>query len=189
MTAKTTTSGASRTTAKSQTDAITLLSEDHKEVKKLFKAFEKLVGSDDSEKKQELAEQICHALTIHAEIEEEIFYPAARASIDDDDLLNEAEVEHASAKDLITQLQAMSPSDEMFDAKVTVLGEYIDHHVQEEENEMFPKVKKAKLNLADLGEQMSARKAKLTETLGVGISAGSLAGRSKSASAGKSARG
>ena len=188
MTGKTTTSGAGRVPAKTPISAIELLTEDHKEVKKLFKAFEKLAGSNDAEKKQEIAEQIFLALTVHSEIEEEIFYPAARASIDDDDMLNEAEVEHASAKDLITQLQAMSVADEMFDAKMTVLGEYVDHHVQEEESEMFPKAKNAKLDLADLGEQMSARKAELTETLAAGLSAGLMAGRSKNAADRKSAR-
>ncbi len=188
MTAKTTASGTSRTEVKSLNDAIALLTEDHKEVKKLFKAFEKLVGSEDVEKKKDVVEQICLALTVHTEIEEEIFYPAARAGIDDDDLINEAEVEHASAKDLIMQLQAMAPSDEMFDAKVTVLGEYIDHHVQEEESEMFIKVKKAKMDLIDLGEQMFARKAELMETMGAGIGAGSMTGKSKDSPHGKSAR-
>lgn len=161
MTAKTTAPGASRSGAKASDDAIALLTADHKQVKKLFKDFEKLSGSDDTTAKQELVEQICMALTVHAEIEEEIFYPAARAGIDDDDLLNEAEVEHASAKDLITQLKEMSAADAMYDAKVTVLGEYIEHHVAEEEGEMFPKVKKAKLDLAALGEQMTERREEL----------------------------
>ena len=188
MTAKTATSGASAASKNAGTDAIALLTEDHKEVKKLFKAFEKLADSDDVERKQELAEQICLALSVHAEIEEEIFYPATRAGIDDDDLLNEAEVEHASAKDLIAQIQAMSASDEMFDAKVTVLGEYIDHHVEEEEGEMFPKAKKAKLDLAELGEQMAARKAELMETSAPRTGGAALAAKSKRADSSKSAR-
>jgi hemerythrin superfamily protein len=93
-------------------------------------------------------------LTVHAEAEEEIFYPAAREAIEEQDLLDEAEVEHASAKDLIAQIEAMDSSDPLYDAKVTVLGEYIDHHVEEEEKEMFPKVKKAKLDLEALGEEI-----------------------------------
>ncbi|MHB8471442.1 MAG: hemerythrin domain-containing protein [Gammaproteobacteria bacterium] len=142
-------------------DAITLLTEDHKKVLKLFKDFEKLGKQDDSEGKEELVRQICTELTVHAQIEEEIFYPAVRDAISDDDLLDEAEVEHASAKDLIAQLESMQPGDELYDAKVTVLGEYINHHVKEEQGEMFPKVKKADLDLAALGEAMQQRKEEL----------------------------
>jgi hemerythrin superfamily protein len=93
-------------------------------------------------------------LTVHALAEEEVFYPVARRAISDDDMMNEADVEHDSAKDLIAQIQSMSSNDEMYDAKVTVLGEYIDHHVKEEENEMFPKVRKAKVDLEELGMQL-----------------------------------
>ena len=148
-------------------DAIQLLTEDHKEVKKLFKAYEKLVKDEaEGSERQSLAEQICKMLTVHATIEEEIFYPAAREALPDQDLLDEAEVEHASAKDLIAQIQAMGPEDDLYDAKVTVLGEYIDHHVKEEETEMFTKVKKAKLDMEQLGEEMSARKEELTAQAG-----------------------
>jgi hypothetical protein len=97
-------------------------------------------------------------VTLHAEVEEQIFYPATRESIDDADLLDEAEVEHASAKDLIAQIQAGDPSDPKWSAKVTVLGEYIDHHVEEEENEMFPKARKAKMDLESLGQEIAAMK-------------------------------
>src|SRR4029077_4490037 len=100
-------------------------------------------------------------LTIHATSEEEIFYPAAREAGVESDLLDEAEVEHASAKDLIAQIRAMSPDEDLYDAKVTVLGEYIDHHVQEEEQEMFPKCRKAKMDLADLAAQIAKRKSEL----------------------------
>jgi hemerythrin-like domain-containing protein len=106
--------------------------------------------------------QICEELTVHAQIEEEIFYPAAREAISDDDMLNEAEVEHATAKDLIAQIQEMSGDDEMYDAKVKVLSEYINHHVEEEEGEMFPKAKKAKMDLEGLGVQLLERKEELT---------------------------
>ncbi|CAN5485001.1 hypothetical protein BH09PSE5_BH09PSE5_04680 [soil metagenome] len=156
--AKTTT----RAAATPKDDAIALLTKDHKDVKTLFKKYEKLVKAeaDDAEKK-ECAETICQMLTVHAQIEEEIFYPAARESIEEEDLLDEAEVEHASAKDLIAQIQSMEPSDDLYDAKVTVLGEYIDHHVKEEEEEMFPKVKKSKLDTIEVGHQLMARKEEL----------------------------
>ena len=122
---------------------------------------------------------------VAAEVEEEIFYPAVRAAIDDDDLMNEAEVEHASAKDLIAQLQEMASSDPMYQAKVTVLGEYIEHHVKEEESEMFSKAKKAKMDLDALGEQMTERKEELMGAIEGGAKpppATSKAGSSKSAS-------
>jgi hypothetical protein len=108
--------------------------------------------------KQALAQQICAELTLHAEVEEQIFYPATREAIDDDDMLNEAEVEHASAKDLIAQIESGDPSDPLWDAKVSVLGEYVDHHVQEEEEEMFRKARKAKMDLEALGQQIAAMK-------------------------------
>lgn len=144
-------------------DAIDLLTADHKEVKGLFKAYQKLVNDDgDVGEKQALALQICAMLTAHATAEEELFYPAAREVLGDDvDLVDEADVEHASAKALIAQIEAGSPEDELFDAKVKVLGEYIDHHVKEEEGEMFPKVRKSDLDLDALGEDIAARKAEL----------------------------
>ncbi|HTH45594.1 MAG TPA: hemerythrin domain-containing protein [Oxalicibacterium sp.] len=144
-----------------ETDAIELLMGDHKKVKKLFKEFEKLSKQEDIDGKVEIATQICEELTVHAAVEEEIFYPAARAAIGDDDMLNEALVEHATAKDLIAQIQEMSGDDEMYDAKVTVLSEYINHHVEEEETEMFPKAKKAKMDLEGLGVQIMERKEEL----------------------------
>ncbi len=142
-------------------DAVSLLMDDHKKVKKLFKEYEKLAKKDDIEGKVDVAMQICEELTVHATIEEEIFYPAARAAIKDDDLLNEAEVEHATAKDLIAQIEQMSGDDPMYDAKVKVLSEYIDHHVTEEEDEMFPKAKKAKMDMAGLAVEMMERKEEL----------------------------
>lgn len=144
-------------------DAIDLLVADHKEVKGLFKAYQKLVDDDgDTGDKQALALQICAMLTAHATVEEELFYPAAREVLGDDvDLVDEADVEHASAKALIAQIEAGSPDDELFDAKVKVLGEYIDHHVKEEEGEMFPKVRKSDVDLDALGEELATRKAEL----------------------------
>lgn len=150
------------TAAAAKTDATALLERDHAEVKKLFKQYEKLADAEaDGSERQALAEQICMMLTVHATIEEEIFYPAAREAEVDDDLLDEAEVEHASAKDLIAQIEAMGPEDELYDAKVTVLGEYINHHVQEEEGEMFPKCRRAKMDLAALANELAERKAEL----------------------------
>lgn len=142
----------------SKTDAIALLTADHKRVKKMFKQFDKMKEDGAAADKQALAQQICAELTLHAEVEEQIFYPATREAIDDDDMLNEAEVEHASAKDLIAQIESGDPSDPLWDAKVSVLGEYVDHHVQEEEVEMFRKARKAKMDLEALGQQIAAMK-------------------------------
>jgi hypothetical protein len=139
-------------------DAVKLLMKDHAEVKKMFKEFEKLASKSDTNGKVAVANKICMELIIHTQVEEEVFYPVARAAINDEDMMNEAKVEHDSAKDLIAQIQSMDPEDAMYDAKVIVLGEYIEHHVKEEEKEMFPKVKKAKCDLEELGEKMTARK-------------------------------
>ena len=150
---------------RTEKDACDLLDADHKAVKKMFKAYEELMGSrarGAAQKKMDLAHEICNELTVHAQVEEEIFYPALRAVLKDTDLLAEAEVEHATAKDLIAQIQAAGEADEMFDAKVKVLGEYIDHHVKEERNEMFPKARAArKLDLVSMRDQLQARKEEL----------------------------
>jgi hemerythrin superfamily protein len=138
-------------------DAITLLTEDHEHVKSLFEQYDEL-GDRAHVSKQKLALQICEELTKHATAEEEIFYPAVRAAIKDEDMMDEALVEHASAKDLIAQIISMDSADELYDAKVKVLGELIDHHVKEEEGEMFPQARKAKLDLMALGEAIAARK-------------------------------
>jgi len=150
---------------RSEKDACDLLDADHKAVKKLFNAYDELAGSKArgaAQKRLELARQICQELTVHAQIEEEIFYPALRAAIKETDLLAEAEVEHASAKDLIAQIEALSEPDEKYDAKVKVLGEYIDHHVKEERNEIFPKARSArKLDLVAMRDELAARKEEL----------------------------
>ncbi len=149
-------------------EAVKLLTADHREVRKLFKEYEKLVDEEaDDEQKKELAEQICDMLTVHATIEEEIFYPAARGALEEQDLLDEAEVEHASAKDLISQIQSMEPEEELYDAKVKVLGEYVEHHVKEEEGEMFPKLNKADLDLDSLAQQLLERKQALMVEMGL----------------------
>jgi len=143
----------------SKNEAIAQLTADHARVKKMFKQYERLAKTDAPDiQKQELATMICTELTVHATAEEEIFYPAARAAIDKVELVDEADIEHASAKDLIAQIEGSSPSDDHYDAKVKVLGEYIDHHVQEEEEEMFPKVRRAKVDTVALGERITSRK-------------------------------
>ena len=169
------TTNASAKTSKMETktpqDAIGMLTADHKKVKTLFKEFEDVADSKATATKADLAERICMELTVHATLEEEIFYPAVRKAIADNPLMNEAKVEHASAKDLIAQIKALPASDPMFAAKVTVLGEYIDHHVKEEEGEMFAKAKKTKLDMMALGEEMMRRKEELmssADTVGTG---------------------
>ena len=140
-------------------DAISLLTDDHDEIKQLFDRYSELVDeSADDVERQQLADHICTRLTVHSTIEEEIFYPAARESIDDDDLLNEAQVEHNAANDLIAQIEGMDPSDELYDASVTVLGEYVDHHVQKEEGELFPKVRASGMDVEAVGEELSDRR-------------------------------
>jgi hemerythrin superfamily protein len=160
------TKGSHSTTAAKPEDAIAALTADHKKVKALFAEFKRLKEQDDAQEKAELVSRICMELKVHAEIEEEVFYPAVRKQIDDEDLMDEALVEHASAKELIAQLEEMDPEDELYDAKVTVLGEQIDHHVKEEEGEMFPKAKKAKVNTPELAAQMAERKAAVQAALG-----------------------
>lgn len=149
--------GSKQIPTSTEMDAIALLTEDHAKVKAMFEQYEGL-GDRAHATKQKLAMQICTELTKHATAEEEIFYPAVRAATKEDDLVDEATVEHASAKDLIEQIMSMASSDELFDAKVKVLGEQIDHHVEEEEGEMFPKARKAGLDLVALGEEIQARK-------------------------------
>ena len=142
------------------TDALTLLKADHEEVSEMLDDFE--AASDDD--KQDIAAGICTALTIHAQIEEEIFYPAAREVLEDEDaeLVNEADVEHGTVKQLIAQIEDLDGSDDHFNAMVKVLGEYVKHHVAEEENQLFPKLEETDLDLAELGQRLAARKAELS---------------------------
>ena len=139
-------------------DAIALLKADHREVSDLLEKFEKSRSA-----KSKIAHQICDALTVHAQIEEEIFYPAAREALGEDgkDLLDEAKVEHESLKELIGHIENASPGDDLFDAHVKVLGEYVKHHVKEEEGELFPKVRKSEMDLVEVGRQLAARKKEL----------------------------
>jgi hemerythrin superfamily protein len=142
-------------------DAIALLKQDHRTVEELFAQFEKASGEG---RKQKLAEQICLELSVHATIEEEIFYPACEGKVEDD-LLKEAYVEHDGAKVLIAEIEAGSEqSDDFFDAKVKVLREQIEHHVEEEEKRMeglFSQARQAGLDMDALGQQLARRKAEL----------------------------
>jgi hemerythrin superfamily protein len=140
-------------------DAIALLKADHKEVAEMLEKFETARST-----KGKLAQQICRALTMHAQIEEEIFYPAAREALGDEgkDLLDEARVEHSSLKELVGQIEGLGPDDDLFDAHVKVLGEYVKHHVKEEEGEMFPKLRKSDMDLVEVGAQLVGRKKELT---------------------------
>jgi hemerythrin superfamily protein len=146
-------------------DACDLLDADHKNVMKMFKEYEELTNSrarSAAGKKMDLARQICMELTVHTQIEEEIFYPAVRGAIKDTDLLDEAAVEHQSAKELIAQLEAAGEADDMFDAKVKVLGEYVNHHIKEERGEIFPKARAArKLDLMAMRDELESRKEEL----------------------------
>jgi hypothetical protein len=143
-------------------DAIALLKADHREAEELFEKFEKASGEG---RKQSLAQEVCLALSVHAMIEEEIFYPACEGKVEED-LLKESYVEHDGAKLMIAEIISGAPSDEFYDSKVKVLSEEIEHHVQEEEKRMeglFAQAKKAGLDMDALGEQLAARKAELTE--------------------------
>ena len=154
-------SGAKKSTQKKPAlDAIKLLKADHDEVAGWFEDFEK---TNSDAKKQKLANQICTALTVHAQIEEEIFYPACREAGIEEDMMDEADVEHDGAKNLIAQIEAGQAGDDHWDAKVTVLGEMIKHHVKEEEQRdgMFAKAKKSDLDLDQLGGELKARKDEL----------------------------
>jgi hypothetical protein len=143
-------------------DAIALLKADHRAVEELFAKFEKASGDG---RKQTLAEEICLELSVHAQIEEEIFYPACEGKVDED-LLKESYVEHDGAKVLIAEIINGAPSDEFYDAKVKVLQEEIEHHVEEEEKRMeglFAQARKAGLDMDVLGDELAARKMELTE--------------------------
>jgi len=142
-------------------DALTLLREDHQEVLALFEQFDRAASGAQDDRRQALAQRLCELLTAHAQIEEEIFYPAARAAIVEHDLLDESEVEHAMAKELIEQIQAMDVDEALFDAKVRVLAEYVRHHVGVEEDELFGLVELADVDLDRLGLELAARRREL----------------------------
>jgi len=147
-------------------DALDLLRADHDKVKLLFREFDELKGNDDEdERKAELVDEICYELTVHGMLEDEIFYPAMRAASDDDEMLDEADIEHAGARELIGQLEVMYPGDDHFDATVTVLGEEIAHHIGKEESDLFDLARSAGIDLEELGERLAARKEELDDDL------------------------
>jgi hemerythrin superfamily protein len=157
---KTATRGSRSASGRIPADAIALLKADHRQVEQWFAQFE---ASRSDDKKETLARNICQALTVHTQIEEELFYPAFLQATQEEDLHHEAEVEHDGAKKLIAQIKASGPSDDYFDAKVKVLSEMIKHHVKEEEKRdgMFAKARNAEMDLKDLGARLATRKAEL----------------------------
>ena len=146
--------------SKAAAEALEMLQEDHDKVKKSFKQFEKL-DREDAATAEELVRTVCEELKIHTTLEEEIFYPAVRDAIEDEDIMNEAQVEHDTAKILIEQLESMGADDPNFHATFTVLSEYVKHHIEEEEDEMFPQAKKTDLDFEELAERMRSRKQEL----------------------------
>ncbi len=157
---ETTTTGRGRESGRA-TNALTMLRKDHKMVSELFDEFETKSKRGDQAKMKEIAEMVCAELTVHATLEEEIFYPALREAFPEhEDVLDEAEVEHASAKELIAQIEA---GGDLFEAQVTVLGEYVRHHVKEE-HALFAKIQKSwKVDFEELGAQLAERKAALQQ--------------------------
>jgi hemerythrin superfamily protein len=148
-------------------NAIEMLIADHENVRRLFDEYEELVDDEaDEEDRQALAEEIFAMLTVHSMLEQEIIYPAAREAVEDQDQLDEAEVEHQNIDDVISQIQEMEPSEELYDAKVKVLSEMVDHHVREEEDELFPKLEASELDLDELGNTLRERRVELLEELG-----------------------
>ena len=145
-----------------ESNAIELLKHDHREVESMFKQFD---AEDASRSKAEMAQHICLSLIVHSEIEEELFYPAAKRALEDEgrDLIAEAKVEHMSLKRLIDDISGSSPGDELFEARMTVLKEYVKHHVHEEEHELMPQVKRADIDLEALGSRLQERKQALIE--------------------------
>ena len=154
--------------ARAQPLAIELLMSDHRKVEDLFEQFEQEKESDEGTRR-DIAQKICAELTVHAQVEEELFYPGLRENLEDDEMemLEEAQVEHQTAKDLIAQIEGATEIDEVYNAKVKVLSEYIKHHVQEEENEIFPEVRDEQEELDELGQEMAARKGELQEEMGL----------------------
>ena len=153
-------------TIEGEVNAIDLLKQDHDDVDALFKDYQMLVdGEGDAGDRRTLSTRICGMLAVHAMIEEEIFYPAARAAKVDADLLDEAQIEHGSAKELIAQIGAAHAAEPLYDARVKVLGEYIHHHVKEEEGELFPACRKSDMDMVEIGARLQKRKDQLMQKL------------------------
>ena len=169
-----------------KTQIIEMLKADHKKVKKAFKDFEKLEPKEEPEQAQALVEQTLADIEVHAELEEQVFYPAARQAIKDEELLEEAEVEHMTAKVLIEQLKGMSAEDEKFGATFKVLGEYINHHVKEEEGEMFEQITGRGVDWDQVLEQMQMRRMELMQEKGMPVEDEAMEAEAASSSRGRS---
>jgi hypothetical protein len=156
-----------RTRTSARNEIFEMLKEDHKRAKKAFRDFAKLDEEGDTQACEALAARTCKELQLHMRLEEDVFYPAARAGLKEEDLVEEAEVEHGSAKALIEKMQALSGDDPKFAATFTVLGEYIKHHVKEEENEMFEQLGRAKVDWEGVLEEMLAHRMELEAELGL----------------------
>jgi hemerythrin superfamily protein len=150
------TSNRKKATEAPSLSAVELLEQDHRQVEELFDEYDQLKGED--KRKGEVAQRICLALEIHAQIEEEIFYPQARDATNDDEMIDESLVEHAAVKNLISEIEEMEVGDDLYDAKIRVLGEMVKHHIQEEEEEVFPELESAKIDLEALGKALAERK-------------------------------
>lgn len=151
----------------SASDVINILIEDHKKFIQLFAEFQKIKDQADDEIKQTLVEIACTELVIHAQVEEEFLYPALREAFNEPDLVDEAQVEHALARQLIGELESMHPGDDFYDAKFTVLGEYVKHHIEEEQNRIFPRMKRAEMDLETLGQDIRQRRNELRSEFGM----------------------
>ena len=141
-------------------NAFDVLEEDHREVEEWFDEYDELKDSDE-DRKADLAEKICLALKVHAQIEEEIFYPQAREASQDNDLIDEAVVEHSTVKNLIGEIEEMEVGEELYDAKIRVLGEMVKQHIKEEEEELFPELQSTKMDLDAVGKELAERKQEL----------------------------
>ena len=151
---------ANRKKEQPQVNAFDLLEQDHREVEEWFDEFDVLNDSNE-DRKAELAEKICLALKVHAQMEEEIFYPQAREASQDNDLIDEAVVEHSTVKNLIAEIEAMGVGEELYDAKIRVLGEMVKQHIKEEEEELFPELQSTKMDLDAVGKELAERKEEL----------------------------
>jgi hemerythrin superfamily protein len=148
-----------RQSSETAVNALELLEQDHRQVEEWFDEYDEL--ADDEDRKAELAEKLCSALKVHAQIEEEIFYPQAREATKEKDLLDDAVVEHATVKNLIREIEAMEVGEDLYDAKIRVLGEMVKQHIKEEEEELFPEVDSAKMDLDAIGKELAERKDEL----------------------------
>jgi hemerythrin superfamily protein len=175
----------SRSASAAREEIIAMLKKDHQKVKKAFRDFEQMDPQDDPDSCEALVRQTCAELQVHATLEEEVFYPGVREAMKEEDLIDEAEVEHMTAKMLIEQLQGMSAGDEKFAATFKVLGEYIRHHVKEEEGEIFEQLARARLDWEGLCDQMNGRRAELEQQMLPGGESPEAAGADEQRSGGK----